>query len=172
MKSIIKKILKEYVELEEAKIRDLLSFDDSYEGNIARQIKTHTDSEFEEDKPLITFVTFNRRFNNKKIRGVIDWFNTSKHNLYKRIKERTSFLNISEFNEVFKSAMNYIFPDSIGGVIRNNGRYGLYLKEYNITIIFNVNFKNVLKGEIKINVITVLPGHSHNPNLVLDFFEF
>lgn len=172
MKSLIRKILNEYVEIEEAKIRDLVNFGDSYEGNLARQMKSHTEREFEVDRSLLNFVTLSRRFNNKKIRANLKWNDRASHSINKRIKERTSFLSITEFNDLIKSVLNYIFPDSIGGLIRKNGRYAIYLKEENITLIVNINFKEIIKGNIELYVITVLPGYKHDPSKVLDIIEF
>lgn len=113
------------------------------------------------DVKLVSQHTCKQRWNGKKLLFKIKWYNTAKHDLTKRIAERSSFQSIRDFNEIFKGFLDNIFPSMIGKEILVSGRYSFYLEEYNISIIIFIDVDKIMKNNInEILVITVLPGNT------------
>jgi hypothetical protein len=120
------------------------------------------DAEFDLNKKLVKLITLKKRVNNKKIQFEINWNDSATHNLVKRIKERTSFGSVEDFNQYFKGEFNRIFPDMIGKEIYVSGRYSLYSKEYNFSMIINFNIDEYSDGIYEVDIITILPGKKGN----------
>ena len=165
----IRKILKEY--LEEVKLSDILRVSGE-KNDLYAYIEKEKSKEFEVDKELPTQLTLKKRYNNKKIKVYFNWYDTSEHDLMKRIKERTSFKTITEFTKVFNNVFNYLLPDELGVGIRENGRYAVDLNEYNITIIFQINLNNFNNKQIDIKIITLLPKGQTDKNTIIKLFEY
>jgi hypothetical protein len=120
------------------------------------------DAEFDLNKKLVKLITLKKRVNNKKIQFQINWNDSATHNLVKRIKERTSFGSVEDFNQYFKGEFNRIFPDMVGKEIYVSGRYSLYSKEYNFSMIINFNIDEYADGIYEVDIITILPGKKGN----------
>ena len=165
----IRRTLREY--LEEARLSDLLRVTGN-KNDLHDYIEKEKSKEFEVDRELPTQLTLKKRYNNKKIKVYFNWYDTSKHDLKKRIKERTSFKTITEFAEVFKDAFNYILPDELGDGISENGRYAINLREYNITIIFQVNLNYFDDQQIDVNIITLLPKSQIDKKNIIQLFVY
>lgn len=165
----IRRIIKEYIE--EARLSDLIRVSGD-KNELHKYIEKEKSKEFEIDRELPTQLTLRKRYNNKKIKVYFKWFDNSKHDLKKRIKERTSFKTISEFTEIFKNSINYILPGELGVNISENGRYALNLSEYNLTIIFTINLDYFDVNEIKITIITILPKSQVDPKNILNYFVY
>lgn len=165
----IRRIVKEY--LEEARLADLLRVTGD-KNDLHAYIEKEKSKEFEVDRELPTQLTLKKRYNNKKIKVYFNWYDTSKHDLKKRIKERTSFKTITEFTEVFKDAFNYILPDELGDGIIENGRYAIVLTEYNITIIFHIDLDDFNNQQIDINIITLLPKSQIDQKNIVQLFVY
>jgi hypothetical protein len=168
----IKKIIREVIE--EARLSDLLRVTGD-KNELHKYIEKERTKEFEVDRELPTQLTLKKRYKNKKIKVYFNWYDSSKHNLKKRIKERTNFKTISEFVDTFKDVINFVFPDMIGELVNENGRYAITLKEYGITIIFDVNLKGtqyLKNSEIDIWVITILPKEQIDTNNIKQIFAF
>jgi hypothetical protein len=63
----------------------------------------------------------------------------------------------------------------IGELVNENGRYAITLKEYGLTIIFEVNLKEtqyLKNSEIDIWVITILPKEQIDTNNIKQIFAF
>jgi hypothetical protein len=88
----------------------------------------------------------------------VKWYNTATHNLGKRIKERTSFKSLDDFIEYLQSVFNIIFPDKCGKELFEKGRYSIYLKEYNISILIEFDLNKNMGNTYYIDVVTILPG--------------
>lgn len=144
----------------EARLADLLSI--KGDSDLAKEMTKIKDAEFDINKKLVRFITLKKRVNNKKIQFEIIWNDTSKHNLVKRIKERTSFNSVEDFNQYFKSEFNKIFPDMVGKELYSTGRYSLYSKEYNFTIIIDFSLDEYIDGIYEVKIITILPGKKGN----------
>lgn len=151
-------IIKKYNIFLEARLSDILKLNIDKESPVSSQIKKMADMDFEFNKKLIKYITLNKRIGRNKIQLTIDWYNTDTHSIYKRIKERTSFKSIEEFNEFFKSTINKVLPDSLGTDLLSSNRYSIYSKEYNISIIIHFDLNKFINGDYVINVITILPG--------------
>jgi hypothetical protein len=163
----IRRVIREY--LEEARLSDLLRVTGN-KNDLHDYIEKEKSKEFEVDRELPTQLTLKKRYNNKKIKVYFNWYDTSKHDLKRRIKERTSFKTITEFTEVFKNVFNYILPDELGVGINENGRYSITLSEYNITIIFQINLNYFDNQRIDINIITLLPkSQIYKKNIIQSF---
>ena len=165
----IRRILREY--LEEARLSDLLRITGD-KNDLHTYIEKEKSKEFEIDRELPTQLTLKKRYQNKKIKIYFNWYDTSKHDLKKRIKERTSFKTITEFTEVFNNVFNYLLPDELGVGISENGRYAVNLSEYNITIIFQVNLNKFDNQQIDINIITVLPKSQIDEKNIIQLFVY
>jgi len=153
-------ILKKYKLFIEARLADLLNI--KGDSDLAKEMQKIKDAEFNINKKLVRFITLKKRVNNKKIQFEIIWNDTAKHNLVKRIKERTSFNSIEDFNQYFKGEFNNIFPDMVGKELYSSGRYSLYSKEYNFTIIIDFSLDEYIDGIYELKIITILPGKKGN----------
>jgi hypothetical protein len=165
----IKRILREY--LEEARLSDLLKVTGD-KNELHKYIEKEKSKDFEIDRELPTQLTLKKRYNNKKIKVNFNWFDNSKHDLKKRIKERTNFRTISEFAQEFNDSINYILPDELGVNINENGRYAISLTENQITIIFSIKLDKLDDNQIDINIITVLPKNQIDEKNILNFFAY
>ena len=144
----------------EARLADVLNIKGS--GDLVKQMTDIKDAEFDLNKKLVKLITLKKRVNNKKIQFQINWNDSATHNLVKRIKERTSFGSVEDFNQYFKGVFNRIFPDMVGKEIYVSGRYSLYSKEYNFSMIINFNIDEYADGIYEVDIITILPGKKGN----------
>jgi hypothetical protein len=144
----------------EARLADVLNIKGS--GDLVKQMTDIKDAEFDLNKKLVKLITLKKRVNNKKIQFQINWNDSVTHNLVKRIKERTSFGSVEDFNQYFKGEFNRIFPDMVGKEIYVSGRYSLYSKEYNFSMIINFNIDEYADGIYEVDIITILPGKKGN----------
>jgi hypothetical protein len=144
----------------EARLADILNIKGS--GDLVKQMTDIKDAEFDLNKKLVKLITLKKRVNNKKIQFQINWNDSATHNLVKRIKERTSFGSVEDFNQYFKGEFNRIFPDMVGKEIYVSGRYSLYSKEYNFSMIINFNIDEYADGIYEVDIITILPGKKGN----------
>jgi|Laugresbdmm110sn_1035088.scaffolds.fasta_scaffold103682_1 hypothetical protein len=144
----------------EARLADVLNIKGS--GDLVKQMTDIKDAEFDLNKKLVKLITLKKRVNNKKIQFEINWNDSATHNLVKRIKERTSFGSVEDFNQYFKGEFNRIFPDMVGKEIYVSGRYSLYSKEYNFSMIINFNIDEYADGIYEVDIITILPGKKGN----------
>lgn len=150
----------------EARLSDLLKV--KGDSDIASEIRRLSEVEFDFSKNLTKFITLKKRLGNKKIQFSINWNDTATHSLNKRIRERTSFKSIEEFNNFFKEKINQIFPDKVGKELFSNARYSIYSEEYNLSIVFYFSFEDFMNGKYEISVITILPGKKGDIILELD----
>jgi hypothetical protein len=153
-------IIKNYKLFLEARLADLLNI--KGDSELAKEMQKIKDAEFDINKKLVRFITLKKRVNNKKIQFEIFWNDTAKHNLVKRIQERTSFNSVEDFNQYFKGEFNKLFPDMVGKELHTTGRYSLYSKEYNFTIIMDFSIDEYIDGIYEVKIITILPGKKGN----------
>lgn len=144
----------------EARLADLVKI--KGESDLSKELTKIKDAEFDISKKLIRFITLKKRVNNKKIQFEIVWNDTAKHNLVKRIQERTSFGSVEDFNQYFKDQFNRIFPDMVGKELYVTGKYSLYSTEYNFSIIVDFSLDEYIDGIYEVKVITILPGKKGN----------
>ena len=146
----------------EARLADLVNIKGF--GDLSDQFRSIKDAEFDLTKKLPNSI----KLENGSILK-IRWYDIITHDLVKRLKERTSFSGVDHFIEVFSDKMDYIFPNMIGKKLKEKGRYSIYLKEYNISIIIGFDLDKNMGRNYFINVITVLPGRK-GKNIV-DFID-
>jgi len=168
LRKSIKRILME--EIEEARLSDLLRIKGD-NSDLHKHIEKEISKEFKVDRELPTQLTLQKRYNNnKKIKVYFEWYDNLKHNLKKRIQDRTNFKSISEFTEAFKYAINYILPDQLGVNISENGKYAITLEESGVTMILSINLNSFDNNEIYVNIITILPKGQVDKKNIINFF--
>jgi len=141
---------------EEVRFSDVLKI--KGESDLSDKIKHEINKDFDDSKELIDSIILKNEFLLRKIKLRIQWNNTTNHNLIERIKERTNFKSIEEFNRYFEEKINKIIFREIGKQINEKGRYSLYDKELNFSIIVDINPQEFIRKNIfKIFVFTILP---------------
>jgi hypothetical protein len=135
----------------EARLGDLVNI--KGEGDLSDQLKKIKNTEFDVSQKLPTQITLESGQILK-----VKWNDTFTHNLVKRIKERTSFTDIEHFIEYLSEKFTEIFPWMVGKELLSSGKYSIYLKEYNISIIIGFDLKRNMGENYFINILTVLPG--------------
>lgn len=166
-------VLKILVEecIEEARLSDLLKITGD-NSELHKYIEKEKSKSFDIDRELPTQLTLKKRYNNKKIKVFFKWYDTAKHNLKKRIAERTNLKSISEFTNIFNEAINNMLPSQLGVNISENGRYGINVTEYGLTIIFYIDLNNFDDKKININIITILPKGDVDEKNLLNLFLY
>jgi hypothetical protein len=145
------KVIVNFEKFLEARLADLVNIKGF--GQLSDELNKFKNQEFDITKDLPKSIMLD----NKSFLKVI-WYDTVSHNLVKRLKDRTSFADVNHFIDVFTDKMNLVFPWMIGKELNKKGRYTIYLKEYNISIIIEFDLKKNMGRNYFINVITVLPG--------------
>jgi len=159
--------------LDEARFSDLISKINVNDNELSDRIEREQKIKFNIDRELPTQTTLKQRYKNNKLKLWIKWFDTITHNIKNELKDRTNFKTMSEFVDEFLKVINIVLPDYIGYYIKKDGKYGIYIKEYNITIIFSINLNGVQYGnnkELYMNVITILPGNSVDEKTIEKLF--
>ena len=103
------------------------------------------------DDYFLKFKTISNRINNKKIRLSIKWNHTLKHDLIKRIYERTSLKSIKELNFLLNNGLDELYKNNVTYI--SNNRFSLWFSEYDISIIVDIEY-----DRNNINIITILHG--------------
>lgn len=112
---------------------------------------------------FLRYKTISKRINNKKIRLNIMWNHTLKHDLIKRIEERTNLHNIDELNSLLDNGLDELYLYNLN-YIKDKNRYSLWFSEYNFSIIVDIR-----ANEFLINVITIVPGMiTHNVKNIIE----
>lgn len=156
-------IIKKYNLFLEARLSDLIT---SIKGDsdLAKQIIKNKEEEFDLLKKLPNYIQLD---NNSKLN--LNWNNTVAHDLVLRIKERTSFSSVDHFIEYINEIFSLIFPSMCGKELYKKGRYSIYLKEYNISIIVEFDLNKNMGRNYNISIITILPGKKGNN--IIKFIE-
>jgi hypothetical protein len=159
------KFLRSWKKFEEVRLSDVLKV--SGESEYANVIKDISKSEFDDDSELIDHINLKGEFINRKIKLIVRWNHNEKHDMIRRIKDRTNFNSTSDFNEYFEDKMQKVFPHMIGKEINENGRYIIYDKELKLSIIIDINVDDFIKKLIyKIFVFTIVPLERGGKNIV------
>jgi len=148
--------IKNYKSFLEARLSDILKVKST--GGESDRIQKYIDMDFDFSKRLLKYVTLKRRVDKRKVQFTLNWNDNVSHDLKKRIKERTSFKSIEEFNDLFKSIIIKVFPSMVGKELISNGKYSLYSVEYNISIIIYFNINKYINKDYELTIKTVLPG--------------
>lgn len=151
-------MIKNFKSFLEARLADLVNLTSKNNKELSDKIQKFKDMEFDVNKKLVKFITLKKRVNNAKLRFSIDWNDSVSHDLIKRINDRTSFKSVEEFNNFFIDIINNVFPDKIGKDIYSKGKYAIYHKTYNITVIIAFDIEKYMNKKYEISVVTILPG--------------
>jgi hypothetical protein len=145
------KVIINFEKFLEARLADLVNIKGF--GQLSDELNKVKNQEFDITKDLPRSITLN----NKSFLKII-WYDTVSHNLVKRLKDRTSFADVDHFIDYIKEKFSEIFPSKVGKELFKSGRYTIYLKEYNLSIIIGFNLSKNMGNSFYINIITVLPG--------------
>jgi len=171
MKSILE-ILSQHIE--EVRVSDIVGKVSGDDESIVNRIEMKLSRKFTEDRNLPKQTTLKKRHNNKKIKVWFKWNHDITHDLITRIENRTNLKSVNEFSEIFIDVINTLLPDYIGHLINTNGKYGVHLEEYGMSIIFHINLNGIQFGksnEMFIDVRTILMRGGINPKTVLKIFH-
>jgi len=150
----IEKLFEDLSTLNEARLIDLIP---DLPSEFTDSLPTKPDYE----EKFVSQYTLKQRVNNRKVKVKINWNDKISHDLKKRIRDRTNFVSVGEFNQFFKEFLDKIFPSMIGKQIVADGDYGFYLEEKNITFIIYMKASEIInKGLFDIYVKTVKSGYS------------
>ena len=134
-------------------MKDLLKLKGHTDSELAKQIQQAKNEEFNLDKKLPTKINLK---DNKRLK--IDWYDTAKHRINNRLKDRTSFISVDHFVEFITDIFNIIFPDKCGKELFKTGRYVIYSQEHNVSIVLEFDLNKNKGRDYFINIVTVLPG--------------
>ena len=118
-------------------------FQDIYIGDM----RFFRDLPFDDASEFIKNITIKSR-GHKKIFSIL-YNHNLKHDLKKKIKERTSLKSINEFNYLLRKTLIELFQS---GYDINVSSYSLYFTEYNFSIIVNIKYN---ESQIKIGTILI-----------------
>jgi len=116
-----------------------------------------------DDSCFITNHTFKIYVDGNKLRYNIQWNHNNKHNLIDRLLKRTTIKDSLEFKHYIKNILNDLFDKYFDDIIKD-GSYSIWLSEYDISFILNINHSNKI-----IYFITLLTGC--NTNNVINTIE-
>ena len=151
------KFLKSWIKFEEVRLSDVLKV--SGESEYANTLKDISKTDFDDSSNLIDHINLKGEFINRKIKLIVRWNHNESHDMIKRIKNRTNFNSISDFNEYFEDKMQKVFPHMIGKEINE--------KELKLSIIIDINVDDFIKKLIyKIFVFTIVPLERRGKNIV------
>lgn len=148
-------LIKKYNLFVEARLSDILNI--KGESELAKQIAKIKEEEFDTLQELPNQINLD---NESTLR--INWYDTASHNLVQKIKERTTFASINHFVEYLQKKLTEVFPYMLGKELFKSGRYTIYLKEYNVSIIIGFDLNKNMGKSYYINIITILPGKKGN----------
>lgn len=146
-------IIKKYKLFLEASMKDVLKMTGNTNSELAKKIQQAKEQEFNLDEKLPKELSLK---DNKRLR--LDWYDTAKHGINKRLKERTSFINVDHFVEFITNVFNVIFPDKCGKELFKKGRYVIYSQERNVSIVLDFDLDKNKGKNYFINIVTVLTG--------------
>jgi hypothetical protein len=156
-------IIKKYTLFLEARLADLIT-NLKGDSDFASQISKAKEEEFDLKKKLPKEIKLD---SDSKLN--LNWYNTATHDLVKKIKERTSFGSVDHFIECVQEIFSLIFPSMCGKELYKKGRYSIYSKEYDISIIVEFDLNRNMAINYEISIITILPGKKGNN--IIKFIE-
>jgi hypothetical protein len=109
-----------------------------FEAKLADVLKTNVDKFKEYTNREFKYGELKKyiMLNNNKVKN-IRYYDNEKHKLISRIKERTNFDSVDEFNKILDKALNKVLNNKrLFNKLRKPGDYNLYLEDYNLSIIF------------------------------------
>lgn len=126
-------------------------------GSIDPRIEKYLNATFKNDAKLIDKIYIPRFKKDIKI----EWFNYKYHNMISKIKGRTQIQSISEFNEIFRTAIIELFENHYNEIEQKKKndwrRYSLFLKDRNLHIIISLCVSNLFHQEdSKIFILTIM----------------
>lgn len=104
------------------------------------------------------------------------WNHSPSHNLFEKIRDRTSLKSISEFNDIFVQTIKQIIPSKLKNVIDKDGCYALHLKENKFYILIQIDPEALINGFIVNYWGVSIEYHSfivtiHNQSTIENFYK-
>lgn len=121
-------------------------------------------SDFQFDEELVNNVflpSYNINMN-------IIWYNNENHLITKRITQRTELYSMSEFNELIRKTIIYLFKNYFDQITVGNNKYDLYLTETKIHILILIDYFKIFEDNPFIQIITILPQDCVNCSKLLE----
>lgn len=138
---------------EVAKLRDIsniLTKDDDLKNRM------NTNRSFNSDEDFINNVYLEKYDKNITLR----WKNNKNHDFVHRVKTRTNFDSMSEFNDYFSKLINELFNNHFDSISKFYFNYSLYDIDRRITFIIGINYNNLFKDRTDIYIRTVTTNMS------------
>lgn len=143
---------------EKHKVRDISDIKTKEDSELYKDINSEIKKDFVIDCSLTKRILLSDRTIKVK------WNDYASHSIKNRLKGRTTFRSISEFNDIFTKTIKTIIPKEFGKSIKYKGLYDLYLKENKVHILVLINWPFILQYN-NIKVISVVQGTA-----LYDFF--
>lgn len=142
-------MIKKFFVFKEAKLSDVFISDDEI-------LKKYQNKNFERDEELVQHVILDK-YDYKIIH--IEWNNYSGHDIINdKIKKRTNFESVSEFNEYFTNIINDLFNNHFDEIIKESKKYNIYLINKNISFVTVVDYDNLFENDTTITIKTIVNG--------------
>lgn len=150
------KYILNYEEFLEAKLFSNSNIIGDENSDLFKELMNIKNKKFENDSELLKKFTSKKYYNKKKINLNLFWNHKVNHSIIERIEKRSDFTSINEFNLYIKNKLNYLLPDKIT-MMEIPGRYTLYDKEKNLSIIISNDLKYT-----ELTIISIINGLNDN----------
>ena len=146
-----------YKKFLEARVEDNFKTDNE-------DFKKYQNREFNDDIKLINYIVLDKT--NKILH--IKWYHTKQHSIVERIKNRTNFKSISEFNECFENIVNDLFKNHFYEIKEEFVNYNIYLQNRKISIIVNIDYNNLFENNTILDVRTIINGLNSDVDEIIE----
>ena len=132
--------------LEEVFMRDIWRTKSTSDSEMENRIKSHIGREFNFDGNLTGFVKVDGK---KKIK--VYWNDSESHSIKKRIKERTSFVSIREFNKALDETIRRLFIEKIEEIDKK-AKYCIKCEKFALSLLISLDPK-----KDNLSITSILP---------------
>lgn len=146
-----------FEEFNEARLADIMNIKASNDKELTTYIDNEIKRTFDFSEKLIKAIYLDNGFKKDVI-----WNDTAEHSIKQRIKDRTSFKTIDEFNQTLRKVLKDISNRKYR--LRYKAKYSIYLTESNISIILYNNYASF-------NIRTIMSGrHGIDCEKIIEIF--
>lgn len=142
--------------LYESRFQDIFKSNDDY-------FNKFINTKFVDDDKLIQYINL-EKFGNKIIG--IEYNNYDGHLIKDKIKNRTNFKSISEFNTFLEEILNKLF-NNFEEIDEKVHKYNIYSINYNISLIFYINYENLFDINTRLKLLTIINGYNSNVQKII-----
>jgi hypothetical protein len=98
----------------------------------------------------------------------IKWNNYTGHSINDKIKTRTNFKSVSEFNEYFTLVIEDLFDNHFYELNREFEKYNIHLVNKNISIIIKFDYDDLFENDTTIEIKTIVNGFDSNVDEIIE----